>query len=238
MQTDVTVGAGRSTKRPAPTRDGADARSLAVGAGCAALVLLLAAGTVLFTTGTRLTRDVFTVGLTTLAAGCWERCWWCCGPATRSAGASWPPGLASWLGCSPSSTLPTGCSPIRDRCRVPRWPVAGLLDLPAGPDPDVRAGPALLPRWARRADQTVRQQILWLAYAVAVTAIAFVVDAAVALAAPASHTAVFKVVQLVCYQWAIDPADPLTDSLTTGDHWGTTSPTWWAWCSGSRAPER
>jgi signal transduction histidine kinase len=49
----------------------------------------------------------------------------------------------------------------------------------------------------RRADQTVRQQILWLAYAVTLTAIAFVVDAAVALAAPASYSAVFKVVQLV-----------------------------------------
>jgi signal transduction histidine kinase len=275
MHTDVTVGAGRSTERPAPARDGADARSLTVGAGCAALVLLLAAGTVLFTTRTRLTRDVFTVGMTTLAAGLLGALLVALRPRNPvgwsflATGLGFMVGLfaeqyaaygllthprslpgaevALWLGywIFPPALIPMFVLvPLYfpdGRLPSPHWrwvarTALWLLPLTAvfravTPGPTYLFGSDLvnpygiealagitwltdtLPGLAavaltitaavslvvrfRRADQTVRQQILWLAYAVALTAIAFVVDAAVAQAAPASYSAVFKVVQLV-----------------------------------------
>ena len=275
MQTDVTVGAGRSTERPAPARDGADARSLAVGAGCAALLLLLAAGTVLFTTRTRLTRDVFTVGMTTLAAGLLGALLVALRPRNpvgwsflatglgfmvglfaeqyAAYGLLVRPGslpgaeLALWLSywIFPPALIPMFVLvPLYfpdGRLPSPRWrwvarAALWLLPLTAvsravTPGPTYLFGSDLvnpygiealagvtwltdtLPGLAalaltiaaavslvvrfRRANQTVRQQILWLVYAVALTAIAFVVDATVALAAPASYSAVFKFVQLV-----------------------------------------
>ena len=275
MNTEMTVGAGRSTERPAPARDRADARSLAVGAGCAALVLLLAAGTVLFTTQTRLTRDVFTVGLTTLAAGLLGALLVALRPRNpvgwgflatglgfmvglfaeqyAAYGLLTHPGslpgaeMALWLSywIFPPALIPMFVLvPLYfpdGRLPSPRWrwvarAALWLLPLTAvaravTPGPTYLFGSDLvnpygikalagvtwltdtLPGLAwlaltiaatvslvvrfQRADQTVRQQIKWLAYAVAVTAIAFVVDATVALAAPASYSAVFKVVQLV-----------------------------------------
>jgi signal transduction histidine kinase len=275
MNTEMTVGAGRSTERPALARDRADFRSLAVGAGCAALVLLLAAGTVLFTTRTRLTSNVFTVGLTTLAAGLlgallvalrprnpvgwsflatglgfmvglfaeqyaaygllvrpgslpgaevalWLSYWifppalipmfvlvplyfpdgWLPSPRWR-----WVARAALWLlpltavsrAVTPGPTYLFGSDLVNPYGIEALAGVTWLTDtLPglAWLALTIAATVSLVVRF-RRADQTVRQQIKWLVYAVAVTAIAFAVDATVALAAPASYSAVFKVVQLV-----------------------------------------
>lgn len=275
MQTDVTVGAGRSTERPAPARDGADARSLTVGAGCAALLLLLAAGTVLFTTRTGRAAEILAVGLTTLAAGLLGALLVALRPRNPVGWSFLATGLGFMVGLfaeqyaayglltRPGSLpgaevalwlqlwiFPPALIPMfvlvplyfpDGRLPSPRWrwvaraalwllPLTAVstavtpgptyffgsnLDNPYGIEAlagvtwltatlpglaavalTIAAAVSLVMRF-RRADQTVRQQILWLAYAVALTAIAFVVDAAVALAAPASYSAVFKVVQLV-----------------------------------------
>ena len=275
MHAEATARAGRSAERPAPARDGADARSLAIGAGCATLALLLAAGTVLFTTRTRLTEAVFTVGPTTLTAGLLGALLVALRPRNPVGWGFLATGLAFMLGLFaeqyaayglltrpgslpgaefafwlqiwiyPPALIPMfALSPLYfpdGRLPTPRWrwvarAALWLLPLLAVANA-VRPGPAYLfgsylvnpygiealvgldwltdtlPGLAglasiiaaavslvvrfRRADQTVRQQVMWLAYAVALTALAFVVDAAVALAAPAHYPAVFKVVQLV-----------------------------------------
>jgi signal transduction histidine kinase len=275
MHTEMSVGAGRSTERPALARDGADARSLAVAAGCAVLVVLLAAGTVLFTTRTRLTSDVFTVGMTTFTAGLLGALLVALRPRNPvgwsflATGLGFMVGLfaeqyaaygllvhpgslpgaevALWVGywIFPPALIPMFVLvPLYfpdGRLPSPRWgwvarAALWLVPLTAvfravTPGPThlfgsdlvnpygvealagvawltdtlpglawlaltIAAAVSLVVRF-RRADQTVRQQLLWLAYAMALTAIAFVVDATVALTAPASYTAVFKVVQLV-----------------------------------------
>ena len=70
--------------------------------------------------------------------------------------------------------------------------VGGLVALALG----VAATGSLVVRW-RRADGTVRRQIMWVALALLIVAVGFAIDASVAAFAPAVYPSIFPVLQVI-----------------------------------------